>query len=349
MYGTVLAFLGIIVILIGVLIFFAYQLLKRGDSSLNDKKLLEVRLKDLRDTMDNRFAENTNAMSSTLSQQFESSRKLVKDITKELTEVKETSKEMLSFTDQLQKLKKILENPQKRGFFGESILNQVLQNTLPPNTYKIQYTFKNGVRADAVIMLGKGKKLAIDAKFSLDAYKAYFDTDDGEVKAMAKKDLKSALKERIKETSKYIFPEEGTLDLAFMFIPSESLYYELLSTNLGSKDNGVNLIEFAFKDNRVIIVSPTTLLAYLQTVLMGLRSLQVEENTQIILKNVNSLSEHLKKYEDNFGRVGNSLSTVVNHYNKAQNNYKHIDKDIAKIMSNEASYVPESINQIEAR
>ena len=301
----------------------------------------EERLSEFRDTLDtglHRGSESvhkqihsqTELMNRQMRDQFESSKKLIEDITREITEVKTTGREMLSFTEQLQSLERVLKNPQRRGAVGEYVLEQVVANVLPPDSYGTQHSFKNGVRADVVIFLRDGKLLSVDAKFSLENYVKLLE-GTAEDTAAAERQLKEDLKKRIQETAKYILPKEGTLDYAFMFIPSESLYYDLLTQRVGSFGGAGNMLEYAFNSYKVIIVSPTTLLAYLQTVNLGLRSLKVEEHAQEIISRVEALRKHLEKYSEAFRGVGRSLGSAVNKYNEADRQYGLIDKDVLKI------------------
>ena len=150
--------------------------------------------------------------------------------------------------------------------------------------------------------------------------------------------VKVDLKARIDETSKYIRPSENTMDFAFMFIPSESLYYDMLIGKVG-KDGGDerDLVEYAFRDKRVIVTSPTSFMAYLQTVLQGLKGLQIEEQSKEIQKRVGLLGSHIQKYEDLMQRLGNSLGTTVGHYNNAHKELVKIDKDVIKISGDKSS------------
>jgi DNA recombination protein RmuC len=158
------------------------------------------------------------------------------------------------------------------------------------------------------------------------------ETTDVTEKARLEKLFVNDLKLRITETSKYIRPEEGTMDFAFMFIPHEAIYYHLLINKVGAvTEDTENLIQRAAGKNKVIIVSPTSFLAYLQTVLQGLKAMQIEEQTKDIIKRVGEIGTHLKKYEDYHGRLGNSLETVVNHYNNSSKEFKKIDKDVMRI------------------
>ena len=149
--------------------------------------------------------------------------------------------------------------------------------------------------------------------------------------------VKSDLKGRIDETSKYIRPSEKTMDFAFMFIPSESLYYDLLINNVGTGSSSRDLIEYAFREKHVIITSPTSFMAYLQTVLQGLRSLQIEEQAKDIQVRVGKLGKHLDRYGEFMVKLGNSLGTTVNHFNNAHKEFAKVDKDIVKIAGGEAT------------
>jgi len=290
---------------------------------------------ELSRVLDSRLGETNRVVHDSLKSQFGESKLLVQQITRELTEVKETGKQVVGFAEQLKSLQDILKNPKQRGVLGEYYLESVLKNVLPPEHYKMQHRFKDNEIVDAVIYLDKGKILPIDSKFSLENYNRILEeTDEGErtrYELLFKQDLKS----RIDETAKYIRPNEGTMDFAFMFIPSEGIYYDLLINQVGAvKTSARDLIEYAFQKKKVIIVSPTSFLAYLQTVLQGLRSLQIEESAISIIKNVGELGRHLENYHTYHIKLGNAFSTAVNHYNVATKEFKKIDKDILRITGN---------------
>jgi DNA recombination protein RmuC len=262
--------------------------------------------------------------------QMTESFKLIKDVTTGLTKLEESNKQVVSFADQLQNLQDILKNPKQRGILGEYYLETVLQNVMPPGSFQMQYGFSNGEIVDAVVFI-KDRIVPIDSKFSLDNYNRILETNDVTEKERLEKLFKQDLKLRIDETSKYVRPEEKTMDFAFMFIPSEGIYYDLLINQVGTvKTNTRDLIEYAFS-KKVIIVSPTSFLAYLQTVLQGLKSMQIEERVQDIVKNVGELSKHLGAYREYQTKLGNALGTVVNHYNASEKEFKKIDKDVTKI------------------
>ena len=282
---------------------------------------------------------NTQVQTS-VHKQLSESAKLVADVTQRLTKLDETNRRVVDVATELKTLQNVLANPKQRGVFGEFYLESDLENVLPPNQYQMQYGFKDGVIVDAVIFLDKGKILPIDSKFSLENYNRMVNaTDKSQREALLAK-VRSDLKGRIDETAKYIRPSEGTMDFAFMFIPSESLYYDLLIGTVGSGSSSRDLIEYAFRDKKVIIVSPTSFLAYLQTVLQGLRSLQIEEQARDIQVRVGQLSSHINKFDELLGKMGKSLSTTVNHYNNSYKELAKIDKDVVKIASSEAQADP---------
>jgi DNA recombination protein RmuC len=270
--------------------------------------------------------------------QFGESQRLVKDFLKEVSEmtdkvarVEETGKQMVTFADQLQSLQDILKNPKQRGILGEYYLETLLKNVLPTGSYQMQYGFLDGTIVDAVVFV-REKVIPIDSKFSLENYNRLVEEKDPIEKERLEKAFRSDLKMRIDETSKYVKPSENTMDFAFMFIPHEAIYYDLLISQVGAvKVNTRDLIDYAFKEKKVIIVSPTSFLAYLQTVLQGLKALQIEESAKHIKANVENLQRHLKAYEDYHNKLGNALGTAVNQFNLSGKEFKKVDKDMMKI------------------
>jgi len=273
------------------------------------------------------------------------SAKLIADVTEKLTKLDETNKQVINFSAQLQNLQDILKNPKQRGILGEYFLEETLKNVLPPGSYQMQYPFKDGSIVDAVVFV-KDKIIPIDAKFSLENYERLLNTNDPEMRPKLEQQFKQDLKNRIDETAKYVKPAEKTMEFAFMFIPSESIYYDLLvgkvnKTNINSRD----LIEYAFRDKKVIIVSPTSFLAYLQTVLQGLKAMQIEEKAKEIRVNIEKLGRHMNSYDEFMKKLGLSMATTVNHYNNAYTEFKKIDKDVTKITGQEGKVEPLKIER----
>ncbi len=317
----------------------AAQMLKKDVDRLSDTV---IALKDgLSDRISERLDRNQSLMLQNLHKQFSQSSRLITEVTSSLVELKESNKQVVSITDELKTLQNILQNPKQRGVLGEYYLQSVLQNVLAPEQFTMQHKFKNGEIVDAVVLLDKKKLLPIDSKFSLENYNRLVEEKDPERRERLALAFKADLKLRIDETSKYIRPSENTLDHAFMFIPSEAIYYDLLSAKIGSsRVSARDLIEYAFREKHVVIVSPTTFMAYLQTVIQGLRSLQIEEQAKDIQKRVGELGRHISVYEEYMQRLGKSLGTTVNHYNNAHKELGKIDKDVMRITESAAHVEP---------
>jgi len=288
--------------------------------------------KQLQEKIDNSSQHSQRILQS----QFVETARLSKEMTEKILKLEETNKQVINFTDQLQSLEKVLTSSKNRGTLGEANLELILSNILPPQGYEMQYHFADGAAVDAVIKI-KDKILPIDAKFSLDNYRRIMDETNTDKKAELEKEFKNDLKKRIEETAKYIRPREKTFEFAFMFIPAEGIYYDLLVNEIGAiKVNTRSLIDYAFNEKKVIIVSPTTFAAYLQTVLQGLRALQIEESAQEILANVGKLQKHMGAYFDFHQKLGNQLGTAVNTYNTSTKELNKLDKDVTKITKVEA-------------
>jgi len=304
--------------------------------------LLQQQMEQLRHTLDSRMGESTERMYESVKTQFSESQRAIKDVneqmirhltdvTKGVTEANEAGKQIFTVAESLKDLEKVLKHQKQRGNLGEASLQLILENMLPPTAYKLQYQFEGGETVDAVIITPDGM-IPLDAKFSLDNYRRLVDETDEVRREELEKEFKNDLKKRIDETAKYIRPKDGTLPFAFMYIPAEAIYYDLLINEVGSvKVNTRSLIDYAYKDKNVIIVSPTTFAAYLQTVLYGFKAFKIEEQAKDIQKNVEMLTRHMNAYGEYFNKVGNSLSTTVNHYNAAQKELGKVDKDVTRI------------------
>lgn len=263
--------------------------------------------------------------------QMTESQKVISDISARIAAINKTNEQVVNVADELKTLQAVLQNPKQRGVFGEYYLDTVLGNILPPGTYQTQYKFKDGEIVDAVVFLDKGKILPIDSKFSLENYNRMVAATNKSERELYTKKVSADLKGRIDETSKYIRPTEKTMDFAFMFIPSESLYYDMLINKVGTASSERDLIEYAYRDKHVIVTSPTSFMAYLQTILQGLRSLEIEKDAQEIQARVAKLGQHIDAFDANMTKLGNALGTTVSHYNTAYKNLAQIDKDVVKI------------------
>lgn len=336
----------IIGILIGGMVIAAIFLSRRKTTPKTEDnaglQLMLQQLNELQRTVDQKLGDSEKSLRESLQFQSKQSNQVISDITERLTRLDETNKQVISFADQLQSLQDILKNPKQRGILGEYYLETVLKNVLPPGSYQMQYPFKNGEIVDAAVFV-KEKIIPIDSKFSLENYNRAIEERDPTAREQIEKLFKQDLKNRIDETAKYVRPQEDTMEFAFMFIPSEGIYYDLLINQVGAiKTSTRDLIEYAF-EKKVIIVSPTSFLAYLQTVLQGLKALQIEESAKEIRKRVEELSKHLKAYEEYHNRLGNSLRTVANHYNASSKELKKVDKDVVRITESSPGLLPEIV------
>lgn len=318
----VLAALGVIIIIL-----LLWLITRSGKPIVGDNTqglvLLQQKVEKLSDTVDSKLSESSRQMERTLSE----SQRLIKDITTEIVSIKEIGTQTGQFAEQLRSFQDVLSNPKKRGIFGEYILEQVLHDVLGAKSYEMQYGFRDGLRVDAIIRLD-GQIVPIDSKFPLDNYNKLATATTAERPALEQAFI-ADLKARIDETARYVRPEEGTLNFAFMFIPAEGIYYDLLTNRVGA-DLETNLIRQAAQ-KKVIIVSPTSFFAYLQTVLQGLKALKIERKAEQIQGRVVELGRHIGAWEESYRKLGKTLGTTVNHYNDGYKELAKIDKDVLNL------------------
>lgn len=352
-------FILITVLLLAIFAVLIYVFFVRKEIPVENHSMLlmQQQLQELSRSMREQMSESNKVVQQGSQMQFRESKELMQQINKEVneqirsiqesisekllgvqrnvSEVSESSKQVFMVAEQLQNLEKVLKHQKQRGNLGEASLQLALENMLPATAYKMQYQFEGGETVDAVVITKDGM-IPVDAKFSLDNYRRLVDATNDVEKEQLEKEFKNDLKKRIDETSKYIRPKDGTLPFAFMYIPAEAIYYDLLINEVGSvKVNTRSLIDYAYKDKNVIIVSPTTFAAYLQSVLYGFRAFKVEEGAKEIQQNVEKLTRHLSAYNQYFEKIGATLGTTVNHYNMASKELGKIDRDVMKITEGE--------------
>jgi DNA recombination protein RmuC len=343
--SIIAAIVAIVVTAFAVGGFIVYMLRSKQGGDETGLKLILQQINELNRVVDSKIGESTKAMNESVRTQLGESANLIREVTKGLTKLDETNRQVVSFADQLQNLQDILKNPKQRGILGEYYLETLLKNVLPPGQYQMQYGFKSGEIVDAVVFV-KDKIIPVDSKFSLENYNRLIEAKDSGEKERLEKMFVNDLKLRIQETAKYIRPEEGTMEFAFMFIPHEAIYYDLLINKIGAvTEDTENLIQRAAGKYKVIIVSPTSFLAYLQTVLQGLKAMQIEETTKDIIKRVSEIGTHLKKYEDYHNKLGSSLGTVVSHFNNSSKEFKKIDKDVVRITGDTIGFEPSLLDK----
>ncbi len=339
----------IAVIVLGVLVLaLMFVVLKQQSSPKTDTNAtlllkedltkLSLDITQLKDGVQKQLTDQLGASNKQIANQSAASIKILQDVTEKLTKLEGTNKNVGDIANELKTLQSVLQNPKQRGVIGEFYLDQILKNTLPPGAYQLQYKLGTGLIVDAAIILDD-KVLPVDSKFSLENYSRLLEASPAEQEALAKS-FKEDLKRRIDETSKYILPGKGTLDQALMFIPSEAIYYDLLANKVGLGNvSGRNLMQYA-SEKKVTIVGPSTLSAMLQTIMQGLRSIEIHKDTEKIRKNIEQLSKHLVAHNAYMQKLGSSLGTTVNHYNATYKELGKVDRDIVKITQVESSVDP---------
>jgi len=320
-----------------------FNLTKTFDSKLSEtNKTIENRLFKTSEIIDKKLSESSKLISENMTKTFDTSSKInlesnkaIEQITKKLTELDETNKQIKDIWSQLKWLENILKNPKQRWNLWEYFLKELLENVFNSEQYKLQYNIKDIWIVDAALFIAD-KIIPIDSKFPQENYDRLISSTDEFSTKKHSLNLKKDIQNRIDETSKYISEENGTVDFAFMLIPAEWLYYDLFINKLWDIEPR-KLIEYAFS-KKVIICSPSGFYAYLQTVIQWMKSLQIEAQAKEIQKYVIKLQKDLDSYNDTFLRLWNSLSTTVNHYNNAGKRLSIIDKDIFKISSWEIAW-----------
>ncbi len=345
------------VVLLGANVLLVAYLIMRSQAKKPDEgsTMLQQNLNHLADNVTKLQTQLTQQIDTKLdknqasmTQQLQSSAKLVQNVTERLTKLDDTNKRVIDVADELKQLQNVLQNPKQRGVLGEFYLEQILQNLLPPSSYSLQHKISDGYVVDAVIHLD-GHILPIDSKFSLENYNRLVEAKNKDERSKYEKIFKDDLKRRIDETAKYIQPKNGTLDQALMFIPSEAIYYDLLANKVGSSGvSGRDLMQYAAVDKRVVIVGPSTISAMMQVIVQGLKSLEIQKDTEVIRKNIEKLQKHLIAYDAYYKKVGSSLGATVGHYNNASKELGKIDKDIVKIGGGETVLEIDSVDRPKA-
>ncbi len=344
---SITLFLGLGILLLLALVLWMSLMMKKmqsmqgGGRDLASFTMLQNQMGQLQKDLGDRM----NETHQSVRQQFAASSGIVRDVTEKITRMEETTKQVLDVTAQLQRLQDMLKNPKQRGILGEYYLETLLQNVLPPDGYQMQYKFQDGEIVDAAVFI-KNQIVPVDSKFSLENYNRILDAENPTERAQYEATFINDLKNRVKETAKYIRPQEGTMDFAFMFIPHEAIYYDLLVNKIGAVVGDTeSVIQRAAGKYHVIIVSPTSFLAYLQTVLQGLKALQIEEQAKEIRLRVGDLGRHLSAYDSFFKSLGKNLGVTVNQYNLASKELGKIDKDVLRIAGNSPQLDPMLIDK----
>jgi DNA recombination protein RmuC len=285
------------------------RILDRLLSSRNAE--VDNRLRVMNEIVDRRLAE----LDTKVDRRLEHATKQTHAIHEKLGAVGEATQLLAEQAKGLGELQQILRPPKARGGFGELLLGQLLADRLPPTAYSLQYGFAGGERVDAVIKVDR--LVPIDSKFPLDNFERMAAADNDIERQQHEKLFARDVKTHIDAiASKYIRPDEGTYDFAFMYLPSEAIYYELACGKTGA------LLEYAHT-KRVLPVSPTTLTAYLQVVVLGLRGLQIEQHAQEVMAYCAQLQKEFGKFKEDFELVGT-------HLDRAQKKFLESEKHLGK-------------------
>lgn len=249
------------------------------------------------------------------------------EINQKLGSLEASAMHMQKIGQEVSSLNMLLHAPKLRGNFGEFLLYNLLKDTLPAKHFATQYQFSDGATVDAIIRLGN-HIIPVDSKFPLESFERYLNGTDSESKKKAKAEFTKSVKARIDEISKkYIRPHEGTFDFALMYIPSESVYYEILANEAAET---YELFNYAMK-RQVIPVSPNTFYAYLMAIVYGLKGLKIEEQAQTIVKKISGLQKNFKDFEEEFATLGKHISNASAKFGEVREQSEKIGRGLERL------------------
>ncbi|MDD5262048.1 MAG: DNA recombination protein RmuC [Methylacidiphilales bacterium] len=305
-----------------------------GDSLTNQSILMEKRFESLQVQTGERLQEIRANVERRLQENLEQNFSAFKDMSKSLGDMKSSADQMLRVSQQVSELNHILASPKLQGNFGETALEKLLQDILPQGSYEWQPRIAEGLQPDASIHI-KDLRLCIDAKFPKDRIAALLnDARDEAAQEIARKELGAVLKAMASDISKkYVRPDLGTADQAFLFVPSESLYYEILKQP--------ELIEHCRKV-KISVVSPNTLAATLYAVALAFRGYEMQENAKALIKGIQDMDRHFQNFREDFGKIGQRLQQAQDDYTKAGRDLDRFDKTILKLRDGESKLQLES-------
>jgi DNA recombination protein RmuC len=266
---------------------------------------VDRRLEGVTETMDRRLAE----LDTKVDRRLENASLTTNKIHERLGKVDEATTQMLERAKDLARLEQALRPPKARGGFGELLLENLLRDRLPPSAYQMQFTFDSGERVDAVVRVDRD--IPVDSKFPLDNYNRLVEAETDDERVLAERQFARDVKQHIEAIAvKYIRPDEGTYDFAFMYIPVEAVYYELACGKTGA------LLAYAH-ERRVFPVSPTTFTAYLQVIALGLRGMQIEQHAHEVMAYVAELRRDFDRFADDFDKIGTHIGHAQSKYHEA--------------------------------
>lgn len=346
LFAVTTAILSIILV-IGGFLYFQKKTNGNNDESQFHKRLddlsqnMTVNLNRVTDTVtkqlgsvttqvNDRLRENTSMLERqqrSVGDRLDTAAKAVNTVTSRLSKIEEGNKKIYDVGKDISSLQELLKAPKLRGGLGELFLNDLLAQILPQEHYTMQYTFKTGDTVDSVIHL-RDHIIPVDSKFPLENYKKMYETDKEEERVAFRKTFMNDVKKRIDEiATKYILPDEKTLDFALMYVPAENVYYEMI---VKEQKNERNLSAYAF-EKKVIPVSPNTFYIYLQTILIGLKGFQIEKQAGAILKSLSRLRGDFVKFGDDFGLVGKHIGHARNSYENSEKRLQRFSDKLGQV------------------
>jgi DNA recombination protein RmuC len=295
---------------------------------------VDRRLLGVTETMDRRLAE----LDTKVDRRLESATQTTNKIHERLGKVDEATTQMLARAQDLARLEQALRPPKARGGFGELLLENLLRDRLPPSAYEMQYTFDSGERVDALVRVDR--TIPIDSKFPLDNYNRLVEAENDDERSLAERQFGRDVKQHIEAiAAKYIRPDEGTYDFAFMYIPVEAVYYELACGKTGA------LLAYAH-ERRVFPVSPTTFTAYLQVIALGLRGLQIEQHAHEVMAYVADLQRDFTRFADDFDKVGTHIGHAQSKYHEAMKRLDRFETKLERAVEEQAELEGETVLEL---
>jgi DNA recombination protein RmuC len=332
--GWLLFFCGLMAGIVTILALFVWRRNPNHDIELgNFFATIQREISDLRSSLNQQIIQVSDRMNAQLSQnaQFLSNthqgyQETMGQVQHRLGELQEATHSMLGIGKDISSLQDILRAPKLRGGIGELLLGELLRQILPEDHFSLQYTFRSGAIVDAVIFLGDAL-ICVDAKFPLENFKRFTETQNEESKKAKKAFIQDVKKHIDSIASKYILPEEGTFDFSLMYIPAENIYYE---TIIKDEQQSESLAAYALRQ-RVVPVSPNSFYAYLQAIVRGLKGLRIEKSAQIILDSLGQLETDFKKLTIDFEKVGAHLSNAQAAYERSLRGFDKLQTKLTSL------------------
>lgn len=334
------------------IVFLVIKISQAGNAPQNDKaiELIQKQMEEIRGSVTKLYSDNQNIMQKVnadftrtlqnldknTSTRLDNAAKAIKEVYGRLGEVQESTKKVTELAQSISSLEEIMKAPKLRGGMGELFLSDLLSQILPTPCYELQYRFNSRETVDAIIKL-KNLIIPIDSKFPLENFKKIIAAESDNEKSSAKKLFIRDVKKHIDAIrKKYILPEEGTSDFALMYIPAENIYYEIII-----KDENIDEEKSVFRyalDNKIFPVSPNSFYGYLQTILFGLKGMQVEAEAQEILRKMSQLAGDFSRITEDFGKMRTHLKNLSGSFDSTD---KHLIKFGDKLEVLETSQAPQ--------